>query len=104
MEGSSFSCAMEANEKNDLKVPLLQTVNGGTTSAFAAVQEKDDRVHAVMFRVGGITCASCAFSVEAAVGQLNGVQSVAVSALHGHAAVKYIPEFISVSQLLPIDS
>lgn len=103
MEGSPFGSVMAGNEKNDLKVPLLQTLNNGTASVFPSVREKDDRLHAVMFKVGGISCASCAVSIEAAVGRLNGVQSVAVSPLQGHASVKYIPELISVSNLQPFN-
>ncbi|KAK4788888.1 hypothetical protein SAY86_020207 [Trapa natans] len=95
MEGLSFSSAVDATENYELKVPLLKTANGGTTSAITSVQGRDDRVRTVTFRVGGISCASCAVSIEAAVGQLHGVQSVAVSVLHGDTSLKYIPELIS---------
>lgn len=107
MEGSSFSSETEANRKYDLKLPLLQPPDGGTSAAFpplTPVQEKDDRVRTVMFRVGGISCTACAVSIEAAVGQLDGVESVAVSPLQGHAAVRYIPELISVSQILTLNA
>ncbi|OWM69199.1 hypothetical protein CDL15_Pgr025386 [Punica granatum] len=90
---------MEANGTDELKVPLLQPSNGGTTSAFPTVLDRDVRVRAVTFRVGGISCASCAVSIETAVGQLNGVESVAVSPLQGHAAVRYIPELISPQKI-----
>lgn len=90
---------MEAKRKDDLKLPLLHPLDGGSTSAFPSVLEKDDKVRTVMIMVSGIACASCAVSIEAAAGQLNGVQSAALSPLQGHAAVRYIAELIRVSQI-----
>lgn len=76
---------MELNGVDDLKVSLLETPEDVT-----------DRM--VMFQISGIKCASCVNSVESAVRNVNGVKSIMVSPLDGRAAIKYVPEFITVSQ------
>ncbi|XP_030449975.1 copper-transporting ATPase HMA4-like [Syzygium oleosum] len=90
---------MELNGKLDLKVPLLQPTDGVIASSSTTDNRKDDRVRSISFRVSGIKCASCAVSIESAVGKLNGVESVLVSPLQGNAAVTYIPELINARKI-----
>lgn len=90
---------MQPNGKDDLKVPLLRPADGVTASLSTTDHRKDDRVRSVSFKVSDIKCASCAVSIESAVGKLNGVKSVSVSPLQGHAAVTYIPELINARKI-----
>lgn len=90
---------MHPNGKDDLKVPLLRPADGVTASLSTTDHRKDDRVRSVSFKVSDIKCASCAVSIESAVGKLNGVESVSVSPLQGHAAVTYIPELINARKI-----
>lgn len=83
---------MEINGKDDLNSPLLQHRD----DVVVAINEK---TRTLVFKVVGITCASCVASIEAALGGIDGVQSVMVSVLQGRAVVKYVPEIIAVSQL-----
>ncbi|QCE04953.1 Cu2+-exporting ATPase [Vigna unguiculata] len=79
---------MEPNGIGELKVPLLQAPE----AAAAAVKT-------VTFQLSDIKCASCVNSVEAVVGGLNGVKSVAVSPLDGRAAIKFDPKLVTVKQI-----
>ncbi|KAL3718646.1 hypothetical protein ACJRO7_003725 [Eucalyptus globulus] len=90
---------MQPNGKDDLKAPLLRPADGVTASLSTTDHRKDDRVRSVSFKVSDIKCASCAVSIESAVGKLNGVESVSVSPLQGHAAVTYIPELINARKI-----
>lgn len=90
---------MQPNGKDDLKAPLLRPADGVTASLSTTDHRKDDRVRSVSFKVSDIKCASCAVSIESAVGKLNGVKSVSVSPLQGHAAVTYIPELINARKI-----
>lgn len=88
---------MEANGKEDLKSPLLQNSDSFAINIPELVHKKDEKISTVMFRVKGIECASCAKSIESALGNLTGVRSVTVSPLQGQAVVKYVPYLIHVS-------
>ncbi|MED6184568.1 hypothetical protein PIB30_048651 [Stylosanthes scabra] len=76
---------MEAN--GDLKIPLLQA------------SPEDATVGTVMFQIGGIKCASCVNSVESAIKDLHGVNSIMVSPLDGRAVIKYSPKFITAKKI-----
>ncbi|XP_057735189.1 copper-transporting ATPase HMA4-like [Arachis stenosperma] len=76
---------MEAN--SDLKIPLLQT------------SPEDAAVRTVMFQIGEIKCASCVNSVESAIKDLHGVNSIMVSPLDGRAIIKYSPKFITAKNI-----
>ena len=82
---------MEINGKDELKLPLLPPLDG--------VVGTNKKIKTAKFKVGDISCASCAISIESLLLELNGVESVMVSVLQGQAAVKYIPELITVSHL-----
>lgn len=88
---------MEANGKEDLKSPLLQNSDSVAINIPELVHKKDEKISTAMFRVKGIECASCAKSIESALGNLTGVRSVTVSPLQGQAVVKYVPDLIHVS-------
>ncbi|KAI3407972.1 uncharacterized protein J3R85_020598 [Psidium guajava] len=90
---------MELNGKDDLRVPLWQPTDGVTASSSTPDHGKDDRVRSISFRVSDINCASGAVSIESAVGKLEGVESVLVSPLRSHAAVKYIPELVNARKI-----
>lgn len=90
---------MEINGKDELKLPLLQPLDGVVVTASQPSTIIDKKIKTVMFKIGNIACASCATSIESVLLELNGVESVMVSVLQGQAAVKYIPELITVSHL-----
>lgn len=84
---------MEQNGENHLKDPLLQADGGGSgASPAGASPRKERKTRKVMFNVRGISCASCAVSMETVVAGLKGVESVSVSPLQGQAVVQYRPE------------
>lgn len=89
---------MEANGKDELKKPLLQD----DAVAVTVVQLSDSRnkkIRTLLFKVNGITCASCSNSIESALGKLKGIESATVSPLQGQAVVKYVPELISAKKI-----
>lgn len=90
---------MEINGKDEFKLPLLQPLDGVVVTASQPRTIIDKKIKTVMFKIGNIACASCATSIESVLLELNGVESVMVSVLQGQAAVKYIPELITVSHL-----
>lgn len=90
---------MEINGKDDLKSPLLQHQDNVAITISAPKPISNKRIRTLVFKVLGITCSSCVSSIEAALGRLDGVQSVMVSVLQGQAVIKYVPEIITVSQL-----
>ncbi|XP_047942460.1 copper-transporting ATPase HMA4-like isoform X2 [Salvia hispanica] len=83
---------METNRKDALNSPLLQHRD----DVVVAINEK---TRTLVFKVVGITCASCVASIESALGGIEGVQSVMVSVLQGRAVVKYVPEIISAKRI-----
>ncbi|KAF9593250.1 hypothetical protein IFM89_021006 [Coptis chinensis] len=87
------------NGKHDLKAPLLQP----TESVAVTVSQPDHKEHkksrTVMFKVGGMKCASCAVSIESVLGKRNGIESVVVSPLQGQAVIRFIPELITVQAI-----
>ena len=91
---------MKANGNSDLKAPLLQNSDSLAITISELDNKKNEKIRTIMFRVGGIECASCATSIESALGKLNGVRSVVVSPLQGQAVIKYVPELINVSCVL----
>lgn len=99
MNLNSGNSKMEANGNNDLKAPLLQCSPDSVAITIPEQEDhkKNEKVSTIMFRVRGIECASCAVSIESALGKLNGVRNVGVSPLQGQAVIKYVPELINVS-------
>uniref|UniRef100_A0ACD5YPV1 Uncharacterized protein n=1 Tax=Avena sativa TaxID=4498 RepID=A0ACD5YPV1_AVESA len=76
---------MERNGESHLKQPLLH-------GASPAATRKERTTGKAMFNVRGMSCASCAASIETVVAGLKGVESVQVSVLQGQAVVQYTPE------------
>ncbi|XP_047081249.1 copper-transporting ATPase HMA4 [Lolium rigidum] len=85
---------MERNGESHLKEPLLDAANGppGASPAARASPRKERTTKKVMFNVRGMSCASCAVSIETVVAGLKGVESVQVAVLQGQAVVQYSPE------------
>jgi Cu+-exporting ATPase len=85
---------MERNGESHLKEPLLEAANGppGASPAARVSPRKQRTTRKVMFNVRGMSCASCAVSIETVVAGLKGVESVQVSVLQGQAVVQYSPE------------
>lgn len=87
---------MEANGKDDLMKPLLQDADAVAVNMAQLSDSKNKKIRTLLFKVNGITCASCSNSIESALGKLKGIESATVSPLQGQAVVKYVPELISV--------
>ena len=81
---------MEQNGERYLKEPLLPASSGASPAGVSPRKERKTRK--VMFSVRGISCASCAVSIETVVVGLKGVESIQVSSLQGQAVVQYRPE------------
>lgn len=79
---------MEGNGIDDVKIPLLQST-----------EEDNVVVKTVTFQISDIKCASCVNSIESALRDVNGVQSIAVSVIDGRAAVKFVPKLITAKRI-----
>ncbi|XP_016555347.1 copper-transporting ATPase HMA4 [Capsicum annuum] len=90
---------MEANGKDDLKKPLLQDDDAVAVNVVQLSYNRNKKIRTLLFKVSGITCASCSNSIESALGKLKGIESASVSALQGQAVVKYVPELISATMI-----
>lgn len=89
---------MGNNSKEDMKLPLLQQTNAVGLDGSGSIGDVDQKVvTTVVFKIGGVECASCSVSIESVLQKLNGVISIIVSPIQGQAVVKYIPELVSVS-------
>ncbi|KAL8545175.1 hypothetical protein ACS0TY_005389 [Phlomoides rotata] len=86
---------MEINGKDDLKSPLLQQQDNVVITISTPKPVSNKRIRTLVFKILGITCSSCVSSIEAAIGRLDGVQSVMVSVIQGQAVVKYVPDIIT---------
>lgn len=87
---------MDVNGKDDLKIPLLQP-SDAVVLDIKSVRRADRGVRTIVFKIGGMECASCSTSIESVLQDLRGVESAEVSALQGQAVVKYVPELVGVS-------
>ncbi|KAJ0793113.1 putative translocase [Helianthus annuus] len=90
--------AMDANGKDDLKIPLLEP-SDAVVLDIKPVRNVDHGVRTITFKIGGMECASCSTSIESVLQELNGVESAIVSALQGQAVVKYVPELVGVKAI-----
>lgn len=90
---------MEANGKDDLKKPLLQDDEPVAVNVVQLSDSRNKKIRTLLFKVSGITCASCSNSIESALGKLKGIESATVSPLQGQAVVKYVPELISAKKI-----
>ncbi|KVI00207.1 Cation-transporting P-type ATPase [Cynara cardunculus var. scolymus] len=89
---------MDVNGKDDLKIPLLQP-SDAVVLDIKSVRSVDQGVRTIMFKIGGIECASCSTSIESVLQDLRGVESAEVSPLQGQAVVKYVPELVGVKAI-----
>ncbi|PON78856.1 P-type ATPase, subfamily IB [Parasponia andersonii] len=99
MDLNNCNGKMEANAVDELKEPLLQCSDSVAITIPDFDHKKNEKISTIMFRVSGIECASCAVSIESALGKLNGVRSVMVSPLQGQAVIKYVPELINAKAI-----
>ncbi|XP_058073567.1 copper-transporting ATPase HMA4 isoform X1 [Magnolia sinica] len=90
---------MEAEGKDDLKVPLLQPSESVAVSVSRPSPKRIRKSKTVKFKIGGIKCASCVVSIESALGKLQGIESVAVSPIQGQAVIRYRPESINAKTI-----
>ncbi|CAI0412410.1 unnamed protein product [Linum tenue] len=96
-----------ARGDDDLKAPLLQPASGGAVAITVpaagqnskAATAVDKKVRTAKFKIGDIKCTSCTGSIESVLKELDGVQTVAISVLDGHAAVTYVPELTTVEKI-----
>lgn len=88
---------MEVKRRDDLKKPLLQHVNGVANDIPQQINAGGKKFRTVKFKIQEIKCASCSASIESVLLKLNGVESAMVSPLDGQAAVKYVPQLVTVS-------
>lgn len=87
---------MELNGEEDLKTALLQQAKGvGVPVSHTNHSGEEAKIRTIVFKIIGMTCSSCATSVESALMKLNGIKSVMVSPLQGQAVVKYNPKSVS---------
>lgn len=96
---NSLNGKMEVNGRDDLKQPLLQHLNGVAIDIPQQINDVGKKRRTVKFKIREIKCASCAASIESVLFNLNGIESATVSPLEGHAAVKYVPELVTVSAI-----
>ncbi|PPR96956.1 hypothetical protein GOBAR_AA23723 [Gossypium barbadense] len=85
---------MELNGRDDLKRPLLEPSDSVCVTIPEPV-DKLEKKRTVMFKIGNIKCASCVTSIESVLGEINGVESVSVSPIHGYAAIEYVPKLVN---------
>lgn len=90
---------MGPNGEDSLNTPLLQHSKNVTDNLPQASARDGKNCRKVMFKVGGIRCASCAVSIESVLTDMEGIENVAVSPLQGQAVIMYRPELINVSVL-----
>ncbi|XP_044478539.1 copper-transporting ATPase HMA4-like isoform X2 [Mangifera indica] len=99
MDMISVKEKMEVKRRDDLKKPLLQHVNGVANDIPQQINAGGKKFRTVKFKIQEIKCASCSASVESVLLKLNGVESAMVSPLDGQAAVKYVPQLVTVKQI-----
>ena len=90
---------MDFNGKVDLKEPLLENQNSVTVNVTRASAYGDKKIGTVTFKTKGIECTSCATSIESALGELDGIETVVVSAMDGNTVVKYMPKVVDVRKI-----
>lgn len=87
---------MAFNGKVDLKEPLLENQDSVTVNVTRSSVNGDKKIGTVTFKTKGIECASCATSIQSALGELDGIETVVVSAMDGNTVVKYMPKVVDV--------
>ncbi|XP_016156068.1 PREDICTED: copper-transporting ATPase 2 [Ficedula albicollis] len=101
---SALQQAIEALPPGNFKVSLLNgsEANKAPSGAFAysiTRQPPQGTAHTAVIKIGGMTCNSCAQSIEGAVSQRQGVQRVAVSLAGGTGTIHYDPAVTSAEEL-----
>lgn len=94
---------MALNGKGSLIEPLLQPSENVTINIPQAPQIDDFKIRKIMLKIGGMSCASCAASIESVVGAKEGIENITVSPLQGQAVILYKPEIVNVSLTIMLD-
>ncbi|XP_008798771.2 copper-transporting ATPase HMA4-like isoform X2 [Phoenix dactylifera] len=90
---------METNGKNNLRAPLLRPSEDVAVNFTQGSPRNEKNTRKVMFRIRGIKCASCVVSIESAIGNMKGIESISVSPIQGQAVIRYRPEFINAKTI-----
>ncbi|CAO2832934.1 unnamed protein product [Amaranthus hypochondriacus] len=90
---------MAFNGKVDLKKPLLENQDSVTVNVTRSSVNGDKKIGTVTFKTKGIECASCATSIQSALGELDGIETVVVSAMDGNTVVKYMPKVVDLKKI-----
>ncbi|GAB2277008.1 Copper-transporting ATPase hma4 [Dionaea muscipula] len=90
---------MEVNEKDDIKMPLLQASDDLQILVPQPRKNARKGIKELTFKIKGIECASCATSIESSLKKLNGVESVVISPLEGGAVVRHKPQIVSAKTI-----
>nr|XP_043623311.1 copper-transporting ATPase HMA4-like [Erigeron canadensis] len=90
---------MGSNSNEEIRIPFLQQSNGVDLDGSRFIRNVKQRVATVMFKIGGIECASCSISIETLLQKLDGVESIIVSPLQGQTVVKYVPQLVSAKTI-----
>lgn len=99
MNLDSENATAEINGIEDLKAPLLQPLNGVAIDIPPELDDKSKKRRKLKFTIREVKCASCAVTIESVLVNLNGVKSATVSPIEGQAAVEYVPDLVTVSNL-----
>ncbi|KAK9079071.1 hypothetical protein SSX86_000741 [Deinandra increscens subsp. villosa] len=89
---------MGNNSEEDMKLPLLQQSDAVNLDGSRAI-DVDVKVTTVIFKIGGVECASCSTSIESMLHKLNGVKRINVSPIQGQALVEFVPELVSAKTI-----
>lgn len=93
---------MNFNGEATLREALLQSSENVTNNKAQDHQRDDLKSRKITLKIGGITCASCATSIESALGAKESVESIMVSPLEGQAVILYKPELIDAKRIKQI--
>ncbi|PWA34526.1 P-type ATPase, Heavy metal-associated domain, copper ion-binding, HAD-like domain protein [Artemisia annua] len=90
---------MGTNSMDDMIIPFLEQANTVQLDSSTSIHKVDQGVTTIMFKIGGVECASCSTSIETVLQKLNGVVSITVSPLQGQAVVKYVSKLVSAKTI-----
>ncbi|XP_076910456.1 copper-transporting ATPase HMA4-like [Bidens hawaiensis] len=90
---------MGNESREDMKMPLLHQSSDVILDGSRSTGDVDQKVTTIIFKIGGVECASCSSSIESVLQKLNGVKSIVVSPVQGQAVVKYVSELVSAKTI-----
>ncbi|XP_077214560.1 copper-transporting ATPase HMA4-like [Tasmannia lanceolata] len=84
---------------DELKVPLLPSSESVAVTVSHPSHKSSRQTRTVMFKIGGIKCASCTASIESVLGKNKGIKSITISPLQGQAVIIYEPKLINAQTI-----